>query len=277
MAYRQSVRALGSRGDAADGERGILVVKFGGTSVATTARVARAARRVRDLRSRRWRPVVVVSAAGQTTDVLLRHLGAIAAPAAANWHLHPQAREIDRALATGEDRSAAFLAASLGALGIAAVSVRAHEGVLRAEGEHGAATLVSLEAGAIAEAIAGGVVPVISGFQGVRADGELVTLGRGSSDTTAVFVAAALGAAECHIVTDVAGVYDADPRLTPDAHLLPRLSADALVRLVEGGAQVVHPEAARRARACGTALRVYHYASPFHAAGGTRVPAEVAV
>jgi aspartate kinase len=115
MAYRQSVRALGSRGDAADGERGILVVKFGGTSVATTARVARAARRVRDLRSRGWRPVVVVSAAGQTTDVLLHHLGAIAAPAAANWHLHPQAREIDRALATGEDRSAAFLAASLGA------------------------------------------------------------------------------------------------------------------------------------------------------------------
>lgn len=259
------------------GERGILVVKFGGTSVATTARVARAARRVRALRSRGWRPVVVVSAAGQTTDVLLRQLGRLVTAPDGSWHTHAQAREIDRALATGEDRSAAFLAAALGALGIAAVSVRAHEAVLRAEGEHGAATLVSLEEGAVQRALEDGVVPVISGFQGVRDDGELVTLGRGSSDTTAVFVAGALGAPECHIVTDVAGVYDADPHLHPNARLLPRLTADALVRLVDSGAQVVHPEAARRARACGTELRVYHHAASFGRTGGTRVPSEVAV
>jgi aspartate kinase len=144
-------------------------------------------------------------------------------------------------------------------------------GVLRAEGAHGAATLAALEPGAIARALAAGVVPVVAGFQGVRADGELVTLGRGSSDTTAVFLAGALGAAECHIVTDVAGVYDADPHLVPGATLLPRLSADDLVRLCEGGARVVHPEAARRARSCGTALRVYHYRTPLGAARGTRV------
>jgi aspartate kinase len=264
-------------GSGRHGERGILVVKFGGTSVATIARVARAARRIRALRARGWRPVVVVSAAGQTTDVLLRRLGCLVPGSVAAWQTHPQSREIDRALATGEDRSASFLAAALGALGIAAVSVRAHEGVLRAEGEHGAATLVSLEEGAIARALEEGLVPVISGFQGVRDDGELVTLGRGSSDTTAVFVAGALGAPECHIVTDVAGVYDADPNLHADARLLPRLTADALVRLVDSGAQVVHPEAARRARACGTELRVYHYAASFGRTGGTRIPSEVAV
>ena len=88
----------------------------------------------------------------------------------------------------------------------------------------------------------------------------------------AVFLAAALCAAECHIVTDVDGVFDADPRLVPDARFLPQLSADALVRLCESGAQVVHPEAARRARAAGVALRIYHFRSAVNAAGGTCIP-----
>jgi aspartate kinase len=196
-----------------------------------------------------------------------------AAARAQGSHAAARAREIDRALATGEDRSAALLAVALCAIGIPAVSVRAHEGVLRAEGEHGAAALTALEPGAIARALSAGFVPVVSGFQGVRRDGELVTLGRGSSDTTAVFLAAALGAAECHIVTDVDGVYDADPRLVPDAQFLPRLSADALVRLCEGGAAVVHAEAARRARAAGVALQVYHFRSPVGAAAGTCIGA----
>jgi aspartate kinase len=254
--------------------RGVLAIKFGGTSVATPARIRRAACRVRALRSRGWQPVVVVSAAGATTDRLLRHVADVSRGAragAAGEGAYAPEREIDRALATGEDRSAALLAVALCALGVPAVSVRAHEGVLRAEGAHGAATLSALEPGAIARALASGIVPVVSGFQGERRDGELVTLGRGSSDTTAVFLAAALGAAECHIVTDVDGVYDADPRLVPDARFLPRLSAAALVRLCEGGARVVHPEAARRAHAAGIPLRVYHFRSPIGAAGGTCV------
>ena len=249
--------------------RGVLAVKFGGTSVATAARVRLAARRVRALRAKGWRPVLVVSAAGATTDRLLGHLGAVTGADASLASLI--AREADRALATGEDRSAALLASALCALGVPAASVRAPEGVLRARGEHGSAALVALEPGAIARALVAGVVPVIAGFQGVREDGELVTLGRGSSDTTAAFIAAALGARECHIVTDVAGVFDADPNLTPDARFLERLSPDELVAICEGGAQVVHPEAARIARAHDVALRVCHFRSPFGGTRGTRV------
>lgn len=259
--------------------RGVLVIKFGGTSVANPARVRRAARRVLALREQGWRPVVVVSAAGQTTDRLLSRLGRVTADdrcASTAWAESPFAREIDRALASGEDRSAALLAAALASVGVTARSVRAHEGVLRARGPHGSATLSSLEPGAIAASVAADVVPVVSGFQGARDDGELVTLGRGSSDTTAVFIAGALGAAECHIVTDVDGVYTDDPRLVPDAVLLPQLSASDLVALCERGAQVVHPEAARRARATATALRVYHHRAPHAGDTGTRVPAVVA-
>ena len=259
--------------------RGVLVIKFGGTSVANAVRVRRAARRVLALHGDGWRPVVVVSAAGQATDRLLSRLDEVTADLCRDgegWAASPRAREIDRALASAEDRSAAMLAAALASLGAAARSVRAHEGVLRAQGPHGAATLTSLEPGAIAASVVAGVIPVVSGFQGARADGELVTLGRGSSDTTAVFIAAALGAHECHIVTDVKGVYTDDPRLVPDAVLIPQLSPADLVALCERGARVVHPEAARRAQASGTALRVYHHRAPLAGSPGTRVPAVLA-
>jgi aspartate kinase len=230
---------------------------------------------VRALIGKGWQPVVIVSAAGATTDRLLHHLQRLTNVAAgADAQTLLLARESDRVLATGEDRSAALLAAALCGLGVPAASVRANEGVLRAEGAHGAARLTSLEPGAIARALAAGIVPVVAGFQGVRADGELVTLGRGSSDTTAAFIAGALGAAECHIVTDVAGVYDADPRQTPGARFLPNLSPDALVQLCDSGAEVVHPQAARVARASGVTLHVYHFLSPFGTARGTRIAEE---
>lgn len=249
----------------------LLVIKFGGTSVASASRVRRAARRVAALRDSGWTPVVVVSAAGTTTDRLLSHAARVAGAGA---HAERVRRETDRLLATGETRSAALLAVALCAAGVPAASVRGEEAVLRAAGPHGAATLVALEPGAIASSIASGAVPVVAGFQGVRADGEIVTLGRGSSDTSAVFLACALGARECHIVTDVRGVYDADPRLVRDARFLPRLGADELVALCDGGAQVVHPEAARRARDGDVALRIHHHRAPIGVRSGTRVAAE---
>ena len=199
----------------------VLVVKFGGTSVARASRVRRAARRIAALRDAGWTPVVVVSAAGHTTDRLLADLAGVAGSAG-----------------------------------------------------HAGAALVALEPGAIASSLAAGVVPVVAGFQGLRADGEIVTLGRGSSDTSAVFLACALGARECHIVTDVRGVYDADPRLVPDARFLPELGAGELVALCEAGAQVVHPEAARRARDGDVALRIHHHLAPIGRRAGTRVVAE---
>lgn len=258
---------------------GVLAIKFGGTSLATTARVKLAARRVRSLLRRGWLPVVIVSAAGSTTDQLLRRVQRILGTRHAHdsdvaaKHVSPA---IDRLLATGEDRSAALLAAALAGIGVPATSVRAHEGILRAEGPHGAARLTALEPGEISTALLTGVVPVVTGFQGVRSDGALVTLGRGSSDTTAVFIAAELGAHECHIVTDVDGVYDRDPRLTSSARRLDHLSPDALVALCEGGAEVIHSDAARGARAAGMTLRVYHYQAPLGRRTETRIAPEIA-
>jgi homoserine dehydrogenase len=266
----------------------LLVLKFGGTSLATPRRMRNAARRVRHhLRAGR-RVVVVVSASGSATDSILRwhamtaRVGAAApskrprpAPAAHNAEAAPTdpagARERDRALASGEDRAAALLAATLASLGVPAISLRGGEAGLAASGAHGNGALHSVHTAGLRALLSAGVVPVVAGFQATREDGETVTLGRGASDLTAVALAAALDGAECHIVTDVDGVYEADPRTRPDARRHDHLSHEALVRIVEGGARVVHPEAARHARAHGVPLRIHHFRQPPRFAAGTRV------
>ena len=253
----------------AAGAGGIMVIKFGGTSVATASRIRVAARRVRSLRRRGWRPVVVVSAPGLTTDHLLRRLAAVTRgdPSASR----ALGREADRALATGEELSAALLAAALLAIGIPAVSLRAAEAGILAAGDHGAGTPVALRADRLRHILAGPSVPIVAGFQGVRPDGETVTLGRGGSDISAVFLAVELAAAECQIVTDVDGVYTADPRLDPAAERLPALSHQDLVGITARGAVVVHPAAATRASAAGIPLRIFHFRAPLRSPGGTVV------
>jgi aspartate kinase len=237
--------------------RETLVVKFGGTSLGTPARIRRAARRVAALVSSGRRVVAVVSAVGHTTDHILETLGALSAGRGAS-----AAREVDRALATGEDLSAAFLAAALNAVGVPARSLRGGEAGVRADGEFGAARVAHVNARHLRSLLARGVVPVVSGFQGERRDRETATLGRGGSDTSAVAIAAALGAAPCHIVTDVDAVYDRDPRLHADARPLRRLSHDQLLVLARTGAQVVAAEAARLAQAYGVPLRVLGWDAP---------------
>jgi len=255
-------RPAGSRGRPTAAPPGSLVViKFGGTSLGTAARIRTAARRVRTLVRTGVCPVVVVSAAGQATDRVLRRLEAVGGPAAG--------RETDRALATGEDLSAALLAAALQGLGLPAVSLRGGEAGIDAEGEFGAGRPVALRPGPLRSLAAAGTVAVVSGFQGGRADGETVTLGRGGSDLTAVFLAARLGAAECLIVTDVDGVYSADPRRDATATWLPSLSHAALVELTGSGAVVVHAGAARLAAEARVPLRVLHHAAPLGRPVGT--------
>jgi aspartate kinase len=234
-----------------------LVVKFGGTSLGTPARIRRAARRVAALVAGGRRVVVVVSAVGHTTDHILETLGALATGRGPS-----SAREVDRALATGEDLSAAFLAAALNAVGVPARSLRGGEAGVRADGEFGAARVAHVDARRLRSLLANGVVPVVSGFQGERADRETATLGRGGSDTSAVAIAAALGGATCHIVTDVDAVYDRDPRIHADARPLRRLSHDQLLGLSRTGAQVVATEAARLAQAHGVPLRVLGWDAP---------------
>lgn len=248
---------------------GTMVIKFGGTSLATAARVRRAARRVRALVREGWRTVVVVSAAGQATDHLLAQWRAVtgADPTATE----AIRREADRLLATGEDRSAALLAGALLALGVPALSLRGGEAGIHAAGRFGAGVPVTLHDARLRALLDAGRVPVVAGFQAIRADGETLTLGRGGSDLSAVFLAIHLDAAECRIVTDVAGVFSADPRLDPAATLLPRLSHTALLGLTRGGAVVVHAGAAERAAGTRLPLRVFHHAAPIRAPGGTVV------
>jgi aspartate kinase len=257
--------------------RSIVVLKFGGTSLGTSRRVHRAARRIREHLRQGVAPVVVVSATGRTTDRILARLSSPAAAGAA-----VPAREIDRALATGEDLAAALLAAALGRVGVAARSVRGSEAGIRVRGSFGAGTIERVDPGPLRAWLREGIVPVVSGFQGAGEGGETVTLGRGGSDTTAVALAAAVGAECCHIVTDVRSVFTGDPRADPAAAPLEALTHEELLRLSRGGARVVHPVAAALAAATGTRLHIYHHGARPGAEGGTRVggraaPLEVAV
>jgi aspartate kinase len=188
-----------------------VVLKFGGTSLQTSARVRRAARRVAGRVAGGMPVAVVVSARGHATDRILSELRRIG-------RAGPADREADRALTTGEDLSAAFFAAALSALGIRALSLRGAEAGVRAAGPFGAGRIEKIYPARLRALLAAGVVPVVAGFQGVRADGETVTLGRGGSDTSAVALAVALGAAACEIVTDVEAVFDGDPRLHPEGN-----------------------------------------------------------
>ncbi|MCL4867046.1 MAG: aspartate kinase [Gemmatimonadales bacterium] len=250
---------------------GTLVIKFGGTALGTASRIRAAARRVRAAVDEGYQPIVVVSATGHTTDRLLRRVRAAAARGGAAPSL---AREADRALATGEDLSAALLATALIALGVRAVSFRGGEAGIVAGGAHGAAQPVHLIPGPLRTRLARGEVPVVSGFQAVREDGEVVTLGRGGSDVSAVFLGAELGAVGCWIVTDVDGVYTADPRRVPGAVRLPVLDHADLLRLTRAGAEVVHPVAAELAARASLPLRVLHHAAPRSHPTGTEVVAD---
>ena len=235
----------------------VHVVKFGGTSLGTPARIRRAAERVATLRRQGRRVVAVVSARGHTTDRILKDLGLLGAGTAASAR-----RETDRVLATGEDLSAGLLAATLNGLGVPARSLRGGEAGILAEGGFGEGRIREVDPTPLMELLSAGIVPVVSGFQGERADLETVTLGRGGSDTSAIAIAAALGPAPCDIVTDVDSVYDRDPRQDPSARPFAELTHRELLDLTAAGAQVVHPEAARLAQRHEVPLRVYAYSAP---------------
>jgi aspartate kinase len=249
----------------------MLVIKFGGTSLATPARIRRAALRVRAHYRSGRRVVVVVSAMGHTTDRLLRTLS-LCAPHAETR----AAREVDRVLATGEELSAAAVAAALVALAVPAFSMRGGEAGLIATGRFGHGSLQDLRRDRLQSLLDAGIVPVVAGFQAARPDGQTITLGRGGSDTSAVFLAGMLRASQCHIVTDVQGVFDADPRTHPDATAYRELSFFDLIRLVDEGAHVVHPRAARFARDFRVPLHIYHFKAAPRQPGGTVVGSRAA-
>ncbi|MFE1926427.1 aspartate kinase [Streptomyces asoensis] len=227
----------------------LIVQKYGGTSVATPEKVIEAARQIRAAREDGNQVVVVVSAMGGATDELLRLASAVTA--------RPDARELDALLCTGEAGSAALMSLALNHQGVASRSFSGPEAGIRTDHRHGRATIVEVDPRRLREALAQASVPVVAGFQGESiATAARTTLGRGGSDTTGVALAAALGADHCEIVTDVAGVYTADPRTVAGARRHTALLYEEMAELAVSGAKVLASDSVDYARTHGVDLKV---------------------
>ena len=218
----------------------LIVQKYGGTSLGDTARIAMAARRAADLSRRGHGIVIVVSAQGDTTDELIEK--------AALVNKRRAAREMDAYLAAGEQMSAGLMAMAIGALGCGAVSLTGWQAGIHTDGAHGNARVLSVDPARIRKELDAGKIVVVAGFQGLDADGDITTLGRGGSDTTAVALAAWLKADKCQIFTDVDGVYDRDPRVFADARRFDSITYEKMLALIENGAQVLHDRSVEFAR-----------------------------
>ena len=226
----------------------LIVQKFGGTSVGSLERIARVATHVRRARETGDQVVVVVSAMSGETDRLLG--------LARSVQEAPDPRELDVLLSTGEQVTIALLAMTLRETGCAARSYTGHQVRIGTDSAHTKARIVHIDDHRIRADLAAGRVVVVAGFQGVDEDGDITTLGRGGSDTTAVALAAALGADECRIHTDVDGVYTTDPRVVPEARRLEALTFEEMLELASLGAKVLQIRAVEFASKYGVPLRV---------------------
>lgn len=226
----------------------LIVQKFGGSSLADLERLRRAAGLCLEARRGEHRMVVVVSAAGDTTDDLLELAHQI--------DPQPPARELDALMATGEQQSAALMAIMLESLGAAAQSFSGWQAGILTAGPHGGASIGLIVPERLRAALDAGRIAVVAGFQGLSPRGDVTTLGRGGSDTTAVALAAALDAGRCEIYTDVDGIYTADPRLVSGARRLKEIDYRDMLALARAGSQVLHPESVRLAMVNGVEIRL---------------------
>jgi len=238
----------------------LIVQKYGGSSLASAERIQAVARRIIAARQRGHQVVAVVSAMGDTTDDLIK-LAYSVSP-------HPEGRELDLLLSTGEVVSCTLMAMALSHLGQEAVSLTGFQAGIRTEASHGRARILRVDPERIRRELAAGRIVVVAGFQGFTDDLDITTLGRGGSDTTAVALAAALGAPRCEIYTDVEGVYTADPRLVPQARKLPEIGYEEMLELATYGARVMHPRAVELGLAWNIPILV---ASSFTEAPGTLI------
>ncbi|GAV22283.1 aspartate kinase [Carboxydothermus pertinax] len=218
----------------------LVVQKYGGSSVANPQRIKNVAGRVAEYYRVGHRVAVVVSAMGDTTDELLELMEEISP--------NPPAREIDMLLSTGEQVSIALLAMALNELGVPAQSFTGLQAGIYTDELHTKARITKIKPERITDALNSGKVAVVAGFQGVNQKGDITTLGRGGSDTTAVALAAALKADICEIYTDVDGVYTADPRIVPDARKIKEISYEEMLELASLGAVVLQPRSVDFAR-----------------------------
>ncbi len=240
---------------------GLVVQKYGGSSVADAASVRRVAKRIVETVRNGDDCVVVVSAMGDSTDELL-DLAQQVSPS-------PPARELDMLLTAGERISMAVLAMAIADLGYQARSYTGSQAGLITTAAHGSAKIIDVTPGRISEALAQGAIPIVAGFQGVSQDTkDVTTLGRGGSDTTAVALAAALKADKCEIYTDVDGIFSADPRIAPKARLVPYATYEEMLELAANGAKILHLRCVEYARRADMPLWVR---SSFSDAPGTLV------
>jgi aspartate kinase len=226
-----------------------VVQKYGGTSVADVERIRQVAARVMRTKQQGYDVVVVVSAMGDTTDELL----ALAKQVSPN----PDRRELDMLLTAGERISMALLAMAIGTLGLEARSFTGSQAGVITDATHGRARIIDIRPSRIAEALADGAIPIVAGFQGVsQTTKDVTTMGRGASDTTAVALAAALGADACEIYTDVDGVFTADPRIVRTARRIPRISYEEMLEMAACGSKVLMPRCVEYARRYGVPIHV---------------------
>ena len=209
--------------------------KYGGSSVADAERIKSVARRIVRSRDKGDQVVVVVSAMGDTTDELIKLANQVAG--------RPGDRELDALLSTGELVSSTLLAMALNHMGYEAISLSGAQAGIRTDAAHSRARIVGIDAERIKCELDKGRVVIVAGFQGITEEKDVTTLGRGGSDTTAVALAASLGAEACQIYTDVEGVYTADPRIMSEAKRVAEISYEEMLELATYGAKVMHPRA----------------------------------
>jgi aspartate kinase len=238
----------------------LVVQKYGGTSVGTTDRIAAVARRLIAAKQRGDRIVAVVSAMGDVTDELMAKALAISE--------EPPEREMDMLLATGEQVTIALLAMAIHAQGHEAISFTGAQAGIVSDGSHTKARIQEVRADRVMEALDRGLIAIVAGFQALTPDGDITTLGRGGSDTTAVAVAAGLDADVCEIYTDVDGVFTADPRIVPGARKIDTISYEEMLEMAATGARVLQLRSVEFARNHGV---VIHVRSSFSDGPGTIV------
>lgn len=238
----------------------LTVQKFGGTSIADANRIRRAAGIAAAAYDRGEDVVVVLSAQGDGTDLLLEKAAELSAV--------PNARELDMLLTTGEQVSVALMAMCLEEMGYPVVSLTGWQAGVETTDVHGDARILRIDTKRLLRHLYSGRIVIVAGFQGIDARGDLTTLGRGGSDTTAVALAGALGASRCQIFTDVDGVYTADPRKFPDAVKLEYITYDRMLTMAREGAQVLHDRCVELAKEYGILIEVL---SAFADVSGTLV------
>lgn len=226
----------------------VIVQKYGGTSIADVDKIKNVAHKIIATKAAGHDVVVVVSALGGTTDDLLKMAYALN-PA-------PHEREVDMLLATGEQTSIALLSMAISALGCDAISFTGAQVGIVTDNSHTKARILDVHSDRIVEAIEKGMIAIVAGFQGVTVDHDITTLGRGGSDTTAVAIAAKLGAERCEIYTDVEGVFTADPRVVPDARRLDVVSYEEMLEMAATGAKVLQLRSVEYGRNHGVAMAV---------------------